>query len=113
MYKKIKVLILHNYMAPYRFPLFREISKNSEIDLTVYFMSHSAKNRRWKVQPKKLGFKYEVLPKIEFSFIGRDLFAYIINYTFPYKFLKGNFDVIISAGWLDFASWVAFILCKI
>jgi len=113
MYKKIKVLILHNYMAPYRFPLFREISKNSELDLTVYFMSHSAKNRRWKVQPKKLGFKYEVLPKIEFSFLGRDLFTYIINYTFPIKFLKSNFDVVISAGWLDFASQIGFLLCKL
>jgi glycosyltransferase involved in cell wall biosynthesis len=100
-------------MAPYRFPLFREISKNSEIDLTVYFMSHSAKNRRWKAQPEKLGFKYEVLPKIEINFFGRDLFTYIINYTFPIKYFKRDFDVVISAGWLDFVSQVGFLLCKL
>lgn len=113
MNKKIKVLILHNYMAPYRFPLFKEVAEDLGVDLTVYFMSQSAKNRRWKVSPKKLGFRYEILPKIELSFLGRDLFAYIINYTFPIKFLKGNFDVVISAGWLDFASQIGFFLCKL
>ena len=100
-------------MAPYRFPLFREIAKNRDIDLTVYFMSVSAKNRKWKRIPKDLGFKYEVLPKIELNFFGKDLFTYIVNYTFPYKFINKKFDVIISAGWLDFSSQMAFLLAKI
>lgn len=111
MQKKIKVLILHNYMAPYRFPLFESISKNKDIDLTVYFMSRSAKNRKWKELPK-LNFKYKVLPKIEISYFGKDLLAYIINYTFPFLFVKEKFDVVISAGWLDFASQAAFFLSR-
>lgn len=112
MQNKIKVLILHNYMTPYRFPLFREISKNQNIDLTVYFMSHSAKNRRWQKLPET-GFKYRVLPKIELSYFGRDFLAYIINYTFPFEFFKNKFDIVISCGWLDFASQAAFLLCKL
>lgn len=112
MQKKIKVLILHNYMAPYRFPLFELISKDKNIDLTVYFMSRSAKNRKWKKLPK-LNFKYKVLPKLEISYFGKDLLAYIINYTFPYLFIKEKFDVVISAGWLDFASQAAFFLSKL
>lgn len=99
-------------MAPYRFPLFEEISKLKNIDLTVYFMSKSAKNRRWKKLPK-LGFKYKILPKLEFSYFGKDLLAYIVNYTFPYLFLKNKYDVVISAGWLDFASQMAFFLSKL
>ena len=100
-------------MAPYRFPLFKEISRYPEFDVIVYFMSRSAKNRRWKISSNELGFKYEVLPKIEFSFFGRDLFSYIINYTFPIKFLKSNFDVVISAGWLDFVGQMGFLLSKL
>jgi len=111
MQNKIKVLILHNYMAPYRFPLFGLISKNKNIDLTVYFMSRSAKNRKWKKLPK-LNFKYKVLPKLEISYFGKDLLAYIINYTFPFLFVREKFDVVISAGWLDFASQAAFFLSK-
>ncbi len=112
MSKKTKVLILHNYMAPYRFPLFREISHKKDLDLTVYFMSKSAKNRKWKSLPK-LGFKYKVLPKLELSYTGKDFFAFIINYSFPFEFLVNKFDVVVSAGWLDFASHAAFILSKL
>src|SRR3972149_4145264 len=110
--KKAKVLLIHNYMTPYRFPLFRAISKSKNIDLTVYFMSLSAKNRKWSTLPKT-GFKYKILPKIELSYFGKDFFAYIINYTFPFEFLRNKFDVVISAGWLDFASQASFLLCKL
>lgn len=112
MHKKTKVLILHNFMAPYRFPLFRKLSEYKDVDLTVHFMTRSQKNRRWKKLPK-LGFKYKVLPRWEISLSGKDLLAYIINYTFPFEFLRSNFDVVISAGWLDFASQMGFILSKI
>jgi len=113
MSKKIKTAVLHNIMAPYRFPLFKSVSKYQEIDLEVFFMSPSAKNRRWFLEKKRLGFKYRVLPKIELNFFGRDLLTYIINYTFPFEFFKNKFDVLISAGWLDFASQIGFFLCKL
>ena len=109
---KTKVLILHNYMTPYRFPLFEELSKNKDIDLTVFFMSKGAKNRKWKKLPR-INFKYKVLPKIELSYFGKDFLAYIINYTFPFEFINGDYDVVVSAGWLDFASQAAFLLCKL
>lgn len=99
-------------MTPYRFPLFHEISMNKSVDLTVYFMSRSATNRKWKKLPKT-GFKYKILPKLELSYFGKDFLAYIINYTFPFEFFKNKFDVVISCGWLDFASQAAFLLCKL
>lgn len=112
--KKIKVLILHNIMAPYRFPLFREIAKNPLISLEVWFLSKSAQNRRWKIQNNsRLPFKYKILPKIEFNFQGKDLFTWILNPTFPWEFQKKDFDILISAGWLDFASQCAFIMCML
>lgn len=100
-------------MAPYRFPLFRAIANHSEIDLTVWFMSRSARNRMWKVDQADLGFEYDVLPSLELNYLTRDLFTYIVNYTFPWRYLERPFDVMISAGWLDFACQTGFLVSKL
>lgn len=101
-------------MAPYRFPLFAEIAKDKNIDLEVWFLSESAKNRRWRISSGiKLPFKYKVLPKLEFNFRGKDLFTWIFNPTFPFELIKSKYDVVISAGWLDFACQAALFISKI
>ena len=109
-----RVLLLHNIMAPYRFPLFRALASQPGIDLTVWFMSPSARNRRWSAhEAEPVGFRYEVLPRVELSYFTRDLFAYIINFTFPWAYTRGRYDVLISAGWLDFATQAGFALSKL
>jgi len=113
MSKKIKVTILHNIMAPYKFPLFKFLSKQKKIDLNVLFLSESAINRYWKYKGRKLGFKYKVLPKIALNFVGKDFLTYLINYTFPFEFFRNKFDVLIVHGWLDFAPQIGFLLCKL
>ena len=109
-----RVLLVHNIMAPYRYPLFRALANQPGIDLTVWFMSRSARNRRWaRATDEDLGFKYEVLPAIEFNYFTRDLFTYIFNYTFPWEFSRRPFDVLISAGWLDFSTQAGFAISKL
>ena len=110
--RKTKVVLLHNVMVPYKFPLFKFLSAQKEIDLEVLFMSRSAKNRRWALK-KNLGFKYKVLPKLEFNFSGKDLLTYIVSYTFPLEFFRKKFDVLIVHGWLDWATQIGFFLCKL
>lgn len=110
----IKAIILHNIMAPYRLPLFTKIAKFKNIDLEVWFLSKSAKNRRWKLEENpRLPFKYKVLQKIEINFFAKDLFTWIFNPTFPWELLRSNYDVLICAGWLDFASQIGLLMCKI
>ena len=92
--------------------MFEKLSQNPLIDLQVYFLSESAKNRRWE---KELNckFSYKVLPKIEFNFQSGDLFTYLVNPTFPLRLIREHYDVIISGGWLDFACQAAFFISKI
>jgi glycosyltransferase involved in cell wall biosynthesis len=114
--ENLKVLLLHNIMAPYRFPLFRALAGRPGIDLTVWFMSRSAKNRRWaaaKDGREQLGFNYSVLPAIELRHFTRDLFTYIVNPTFPGMYARHRYDVLIAAGWLDFACQVGFTFSKL
>lgn len=54
-----------------------------------------------------------MLPKIELNFQGRDLFTYFVNPTFPFRLIREHYDVVISAGWLDFACQTAFFISKI
>ncbi|MBV9487218.1 MAG: hypothetical protein JO246_14305, partial [Frankiaceae bacterium] len=113
MAENIKVLLLHNVMAPYRYPLFRALAGEPGIDLTVWFMSHLAKNRRWAAPKHELGFQYRVLPAIELRYFTRDLFTYIVNPTFPGMYARERYDVLIAAGWLDFACQVGFALSRL
>jgi glycosyltransferase involved in cell wall biosynthesis len=113
MHQRRKVLVLHNIMAPYRFPLFRALAQQPGIDLTVWFMSRSARNRRWRTYDEDLGFRYEVLPSVEINRGSTDLFTYVLNYSFPLRFATNEFDTLISAGWLDFAAQAGFVSSKV
>src|SRR5260370_12666650 len=96
-----RVLLLHNIMTPYRYPLFRALAQEPGIDLTVWFMSRTARNRRWTNEgDKDLGFNYQILPSVEFNHASSDLFTYIFNYTFPWNYLTRKPDLLISAGCL-------------
>ncbi len=108
-----RVLLLHNIMAPYRYPLFAALARQPTVDLTVWFMSESARNRRWESTRESPGFTYDVLPRIELSYARRDLFTYIVNYSFPLRYASNKFDVLICAGWLDFACQTGFALSKL
>ena len=110
---RTRVLVLHNIMAPYRFPLFRALANEPGIDLTVWFMSRSARNRRWsQASSNDLGFTYAVLPGVELNYFTRDLFTYIFSYSFPLSYLRQPCDVLISAGWLDFGAQAGLALSK-
>jgi glycosyltransferase involved in cell wall biosynthesis len=106
-----RVLLVHNIIAPYRLPLFRALA--DRVNLTVWFMSETARNRRWRTTSDDLGFKYRILPDIQINHFTNDLFTYTVNPTFPLKYARTDFDVMISAGWLDFASQTGFALSKL
>jgi len=72
-------------------------------------MSRSASNRKWRNADDRLGFNYAILPRFELNYASDDLFTYIINYSFPWRYVRSNFELMISAGWLDFACQFGFI----
>jgi len=84
----IKVLLLHNIIAPYRLPLFQELAK--KLDLEVKFCKSGRKDRLWKPSLVNYSFKYEVLKSIS---IG----PFVINYTLPFKLLLNRYQVYIVA----------------
>ena len=84
MKNKLKIMILHNIVTPYRLPLFEELCK--KYDLTVYFCKEKAEDRKWSVSLKDYSFKYKILQH-------KDLGPFIINPTLKDELKKNNFDI--------------------
>lgn len=109
----IKAVVLHNYVVPHSFPLLRELAKKKDLDLEVFYMAESARNRRWRLAVKTPGFKYKVLPNFQLSYFTKDLFAYIINPTIIKELVQSKYDIVISDGWLDFSCQASFFQTKV
>ena len=103
--KKIKVALIHNIISPYRIPLFNKLSKNKSINLTVYFLNETASNRKWNfhLYEKNMSFNYKVLPQFKITLPFSDPTDYNVNLSIFNELRKEKFDVIIGAGWVDFA----------
>ena len=59
----MKVVIVHNIIAPYRIPLFNRLAASPGIDLTVLFMAETEANRHWDTGRlrQEIRFPYEIL----------------------------------------------------
>lgn len=55
---KPTVFILHNTPAPYRLPLFQELTKHADIE--VYFCKPRQKSRLWQTSLETAGFRWKV-----------------------------------------------------
>jgi len=89
---KLKVMILHNIISPYRNPLFEELSK--KYNLTVYFCKENDKERKWSTRLEDYSFNYKILP---YRYFGPFLF----NPTLKKELKKEDYDVYICGDNLE------------
>ena len=103
--KKIRVALVHNIISPYRVPVFNALAKKRDVDLTVFFLSESARNRQWntRLYKKHMHFKYKILNNTKIIFPFKEPVEYIINFTIFHELAKKKYDVVITSGWADFA----------
>jgi glycosyltransferase involved in cell wall biosynthesis len=88
MKKKLKVMILHNIISPYRNPLFEELSK--KYDLTVYFCKENDRERKWSTKLDGYSFKYKILSH-------KQIGPFVINSNLKKELKENDFDVYIIA----------------
>ncbi len=111
-FKKIKVAVIQNIASPYMIPLFSQFAAVPEVDLQVYLMALSEKNREWVT---RLGgeFKYQVVPGLTINFFKKDLFAFHINPSIVWELIKSNPDIVFSSGYSSLTNQLAFLYAKI
>jgi glycosyltransferase involved in cell wall biosynthesis len=106
------VVLLHNIVSPHVVPLFDRLAKQEGIQLRVYFLAETDRNRRWPTRINA-AFDYEILPHWAIRAGRKDLYTFFINPTVVGTLLRHRFDVLISVGWDSFAAQAAFALCKL
>lgn len=117
---KIKLAYMVSHPIQYQAPLLRRLSREPDIDLTVFFCSdHGAREYadqgfggvrvKWDV-PLLEGYKYEVLPALRSS--SEPSFASPINRGIYRALKKGDFDALWLHGYWSIDSLVAMLAAK-
>lgn len=112
---KFKIVILASHPIQYQAPFFKELSKEENIDLTVFFCSDFGlkeykdegfgKEFKWDI-PLLEGFKYEFLQNISlFPSVAR--FLGLVNPDIIEKISKKEFNAIWIHGWANCTNWLA------
>ena len=104
-FKKRRVLILSEIIAPYRIPVFNALAKMEGIDLLVVFLSETdAGLRQWRVYKDEIRFSYKVLPSWRFRTGKHNL---LLNWGLRSCLKKFAPEAIVCGGYNYFASWEA------
>ena len=91
-----RVLLLHNFLTPYRVPLFAELA--GRFDLTVWILGHVRTIREWSHDVPEDAFKWRLLPHVSLPAGSRD-YRILLNPTLPCELSKQKPDTLICCGW--------------
>jgi glycosyltransferase involved in cell wall biosynthesis len=91
-----RVLLIHNFISPYRVPLFREL--NQRFDLDIWILGDIAKLREWRGDAPPDAFRYRMLPHVSVG-LGSRYNRVLLNPGFSWAFMRHRCDAIICCGW--------------
>ena len=93
---KPRVMLIHNFLTPYRVPLFAELA--ARFELQVWILGDVRSIREWPARPPEELFSFQILPHIGLPAGSRD-YRILLNPTLPFRLRRGRCDVLICCGW--------------
>lgn len=93
---KPRVLLLHNFLVPYRVPLFAELATRFNLD--VWILGDVRRVRDWPRQPGQDTFSWRLLPNLAIP-LGSRYNVLLFNYTLPCAMARHRHDVVICCAW--------------
>ena len=118
--KKIKIAFFVTHPIQYFSPLFKELNKNLEIDLTVYYFSdETIKIFEDKGFNKKIKWDINLLEGYNFEFLKNNSLIPtiykppfgLINFSVLKKIKKDKLDIVLIHGWNYVSHWIVFLIC--
>jgi len=94
--KNVRVLLMHNFLSPYRIPLFTELA--SRFDLDVWILGDIKSVRDWPDNIHETGFRRRTLPHITIP-LGSAYNVILINYTLAAELKRHRHDVVVCCAW--------------
>jgi glycosyltransferase involved in cell wall biosynthesis len=104
----LKVAIVHTKVAPYRHPLFEELSR--KVDLMVYYCSIKENWREWNSWPRKYNYRYKVLSGV---FIRTAIGEFSLNPSVSKEMIRNKPNIIVITGYTDPTMWITFAIAKL
>lgn len=109
--KDYNIALITNIISPYRIPVWNYLAIKSS-KFKVFFLGEIHNNRKWKISKDEIKFEYEILRGFQF-FIQKMDWGFHINYGLISNLVKGEFDVIVVAGYDSPAYYLALIYCQL
>lgn len=94
--RSTRVVLIHNFLSPYRVPLFEELAQR--FDLEVWILGDIRSVRDWPADAPGAAFRMRALPNITIP-LGSRYNVILLNYTLPRELAHANADVIICCAW--------------
>ncbi len=91
-----RVVLIHNFLAPFRIPLFEELARR--FDLDVWVLGDIDVIREWDLDPDAMNFRCRRIPGATLGF-GSRYNALLLNYSLPVELAKSDAEVVICCGW--------------
>lgn len=91
-----RVVLIHNFLSPYRIPLFEELARR--FDLEVWILGDVGVITEWDVDSADMNFRCRKIAGATIGF-GSRYNALMLNYSFPVELAKSKAEVIICNGW--------------
>jgi len=101
---KLKIVLLHNTVAPYRHPLFEKLAR--KVDLTVLYCSDKPRNRKWESWPHEYDYKHKTI-------WGFSPMEFNINPSVIWELYKSKADAVIIGGYSKPTMIIAFYFCRL
>lgn len=95
-----RIALVTEVAAPYRIPVFNELSRLLSGRLEVIFINESESRRDWRLDPDRVEFDYRVLGGIQFSvpYRGDRQPVYLAPPLLP-RLLKERYEAVVVGGW--------------
>jgi glycosyltransferase involved in cell wall biosynthesis len=118
--RPVRVAHIVSHPVQYFAPLYRELARRPEIDLTVYFCSDRTAGAyldpgfgrvvRWDI-PLLDGYRWRVMPSARGAAI-RDGFAWRPNLDIVREVVSGGYDVLWVHGYMQATTWLAAVAAR-
>jgi len=103
---KHRIAVVHNIVAPYRHPIFEEISQDPRFDVIVYYCSKRYPGRAWDLFPRKYEYKSRFLS-------GATMKGLFVNPGIIFEIIRNRFDAIVVGEWMYVTMQMAFVMGKL
>lgn len=108
----MKIILIQGLLAPYRYPIFEELSKTPGWEFEVWFMGKEVKNRIWREDSlSDYHFAYKFLGGKTLNLGIKDNYPIWINSSAITELKQANPDVVIMMGWDSLTSFTTHYYC--